>query len=1005
MTVYKKKLEEAAVLLSKYYGLPELKDLLSSEALKALTGKETALNGQNQDALIDTLLSNFINSSSGALTAGSLISKLNDLVKGNEEAKKRLNSIFEIYFTSANLVEGTTSDIANASDETPLRIPINQILKYEGSDQGRSSIINSNSSSPSKESPNLSVILSNSPRLSLTNKEINPVVIFLNGMPSVDMSRASPYMKIDFIFPGPPIGEGNRIRNLSLVKFLEGSKKIDSSKDDALSKMVDSSRLDVVVSTKTGKQNADQEILHYSTAGMEVFTSPQTLVNANTTDDPELHSAQVLDKFRPFMTLQSFDVSVVPSTGLMSYKSAELKLVLHDRSRLSDIADFVRPDLYGKTEIQIEYGWSYPVGNSENAYGNLINGMKVKEKFCVINSSFTFDDIGQVNINLRLAMKGAIDFNTEMVSSDSESFGNIIKEIEEFQKLVGDYKERIFNKSDSSRSKEIRGVQILDFAQDAMSQVNFNKEIKENLNKFTKELKKSKNPNATELIEALKNMFDEKKGKIPELRKTIQKNINNKVLKLQATGTDPFLLSAAGDKKSSTSFGARNIKSASGRDAKQEREYENKFKLPKGISTGSQVSLAKILLNFIAEPLANTKKFDDIQFVFYPFNDYAGLASKINIANFSVNLEYFTQELQRYRLGHIAKSGNMNLREFLDFLADTIIDDPAAPSYGLHDGKGSPLFKTVFNEDGTERSAQIIDNAADYQTRLENILKSVTPDGSFKMPQIDFYIESLSELTGIEDGDDSSKNTGKTILRIHVFDRHSTSYSTLGALLASSRDAEIESINNPEGGSISESVVNPGVSNEILKNSKDVIAAASQSQLLEPIRDADGKFTCYRIKGGPRELKRFMMSSMPYIMFGTAGSTIRSANLSSQQDSQLSTVNLLRSFNKSELQPNGENPGGLPMRIIPTELTIISAGCPLINFAQQFFIDFQTGTTADAIYAVSGLTHRIAPGEFISEIKLSPLDGWGRYMSLVQRVNQAVKILEDAEKQSGNTNN
>lgn len=981
MASSRQKLIAAQNILSKYYGLPVLEDLLTAKALAQVTG-EFEPTGREGDNLIDTIVANFINSSSGALTSKQLVDRINEFIKDNDEARDRLNKVFQMYFDDVNLIEGTTID-ENEEDPTTTRMAVNKMLEYDGS-QAKSTVINSNSSSPSKVAPSLSVILCNSPRIGLASRDINAVTIFLNGLPNVEINRAVPFLNVEFFFPRPPKGEGDnaRLQTISMAKFLEGAVQVDG----------DSSALAVV--SQAGKTDDG-----FATAGMELFTSPQTLVNANISDEQELHSAAVLDKFRPFMTLQSFDVSVAPSTGLMSFKSADLKFILHDRSRLADVADFVRADLYGKSELLIEYGWSHPDGQAavgpDNPYGDLINGMRVKEKYQVINSSFTFDDVGQVIVTLKLAMKGAIDFDTELISSDSDSFGSVVKEIEELQKLVGDYRERIFSKTATARSKEIRGIQVLDAAQDAIPQVAAGKKLQEEMRLFRKALHGSKNPDANALIDTLKDIFGDKGkgGKVGNLRKKILKSINDKMKKLQAKGTDPLLIKTPRGKNS----GERNVVAAKGRDRRLERRFNVESKTSvSGIKVGSEVSLAKIMLNFVAEPLANTGKFDDIQFVFYPFNQYAGKASRLNIGNFAVNLKYFTEEYQRYRLDHITKSGNMNLSDFLDFLADTILDDPAARPYGLFDKKGS-FFKNVYNDDGSERSTELAINVADYQQRLNNILESVTPDGSFKMPQIDFYVESISEAVGEIDGQDASVNTSKTILRIHVFDRQTTSYDTLQALLASTRDAEIEAINAAPR-TVSTEEKNLGVEEENERNAKAILSAAAQTNLIEPIKSEDSSLpTKYRITGSPRQLKDFMMKTMPYVIYGAGGTTIKTANLSSIQDSALATVNLLRSFQKSELEPNGENPGGLPMRIIPTELSLNTLGCPLINFAQQFFCDFQTGTTADAIYAVTGLTHRLAPGEFSSDIKLAPLDGWGRYMSLVQRVGQAAEILKDIQ--------
>jgi hypothetical protein len=1007
MASSRQKLVSATNLLSKYYGLPLVKDLLAAESMKAVLGQDTPSNVNESDTLLDTLMANFVNSSSGALTSNQLINKLNMFVQGADGIETRLNEMIQVYFIEENLVKGTTSD-PNEEDKTKNRTPINKVLQYEAKTGESGAVINSKPSAPSKEAPSVSVIFSNSHRLGLSNRDANPVSIFLNGMPNLEISRAVPFVDIQFFFARPPTGTQNRLQTLSLVKFLEGGVKIDND-TSPLGAMANAGQVEGR-NIASGEPQSD----NYATAGMELFTSPQSLVNANTTDDPELHSAPVLDKFRPLMTLQSLDITVAPSTGLMSFKTGTLKLVLHDRSRLAEVAEFVRADLYGKTEILIEYGWSHPEGNStakaNNPYGDLINGMRVKEKFGVINSSFTFDDVGQIIISLNLAMRGAVDFNTELIASDSESIGSVIKEIEKLQELVGDYKQRVFGNSSVARMKEVRGVQILDAAQDAIHQIGAGKKIRKALSDFQGELKNSKNADATKLKEALDDLFAEGRGKknangktsrvgrggaVPKLRKKIIDSIDKKMRKFDGKGDhpDPWLIVPKGKKGAS----GRNVKSqtkfATHKQRKNAKIIQRNIK---GIHTGHHVSLAKLILNFIAEPLANTGKFDDIQMIFYPFNEYAGKASSMNIGSFAVDLAFFTKEFHRFRMDHISKSGNMNLNDFLDFLGDVVLDDHAARSYGLFDDQGGALFKEVFNEDGTQRTTEIQDSVADYQARLEKILDKVTPDGSFKPPQVDFFVESVAEAVGEEDGQDATQNTSKTILRVHVFDRQATSYGSLQSLLASTRDAEIEAINTAPQ-SLPANEKDKGVEDDKLRNATAIIAAATRSNLIAPIKAKEGLPTNYRITGSPRQLKDFMMKTMPYVIYGTAGTTIKQANLSSMQDSALSTVNLLRSFNKSEIQPNGENPGSLPLRIIPTELTLSALGCPLINFAQQFFVDFQTGTTADAIYAVSGVTHRFAPGEFTTDIKMAPLDGWGRYMSLVQRVGQAAKIIDEIE--------
>ena len=85
------------------------------------------------------------------------------------------------------------------------------------------------------------------------------------------------------------------------------------------------------------------------------------------------------------------------------------------------------------------------------------------------------------------------------------------------------------------------------------------------------------------------------------------------------------------------------------------------------------------------------------------------------------------------------------------------------------------------------------------------------------------------------------------------------------------------------------------------------------------------------------------------------------------------------------------------MRIIPTTLNLTTQGCPLIHFAQQYFVDFNTGTTADNIYGVTGITHSFSQGEFTTGIKFAPMDAYGRYIGVIDQVRNAQAVLQDIE--------
>ena len=76
------------------------------------------------------------------------------------------------------------------------------------------------------------------------------------------------------------------------------------------------------------------------------------------------------------MTLNEFSIEVAPSVGMLSTKSGELTLKLHDKTRLHQIAPLIVPGQLGTVEFLIEWGWSHPQPDPEvNPYGALINSM------------------------------------------------------------------------------------------------------------------------------------------------------------------------------------------------------------------------------------------------------------------------------------------------------------------------------------------------------------------------------------------------------------------------------------------------------------------------------------------------------------------------------------------------------------------------------------------------------------------------------------------------------
>ena len=80
--------------------------------------------------------------------------------------------------------------------------------------------------------------------------------------------------------------------------------------------------------------------------------------------------------------------------------------------------------------------------------------------------------------------------------------------------------------------------------------------------------------------------------------------------------------------------------------------------------------------------------------------------------------------------------------------------------------------------------------------------------------------------------------------------------------------------------------------------------------------------------------------------------------------------------------PQGVVDDGLPLTIRPVTLSLDTFGCPFLYFGQQFFVDFNTNTTIDDVYTVTGISHNISQNEFKTTVKLVPLNKLGQFRAM-----------------------
>lgn len=825
----------------------------------------------------------------------------------------------------------------------------------------------------------LSIIQVDTIRVIPAGRDNQAVSALLSMIPTLELSRCIPYLTIDVQVGRPPINSNNVLDGMSLIKFLNGAADVSNSNTEkslALSLQGKVSQLNDF--------NEQSQAANVTVSGMELFTSPQTLVNPDRTIDSR-RAGPVIDKFRPFMSIEKFNVELTPQVGFFAYRTADLDITLHDRSRLSEIADFVKPDLYGTTELLIEYGWSHPDGSDRNVFGKLLNAMRVKEKYGIINSTFSMTKTGEVKIKLRLFTKGMSDLMVTNIGDGNPDAMSAIKAVRSLQKSIASIKSRLSFSNDKG-NKELRGEQEL-FANsdDIGSTLILSKESRSSLIKFLTAASKSSNQDIKDLSNELKTLYGQN-GRdsqvITKLKKSVAATINTKLKNMnkadKAKGDDPFLFSA--QTKLNDILKRLNEKSV---------DYRTGY-----------VSLARLMTNFVGLPLANKQQYADVQLIFYPFNAKAGACANNNIAEFIIDTKQLDRGLQAIAQ---SRGTNIPIKDFIQYIANNFIDDITNSMYGLSntykpagiDPKTGQLRKpSGWNKDWSETEM--------YDRVQSRLLKIGSQDGTFKPPQLDVIIETVPGTPTIA-GQSANAMDVSTILKIHFFDRCATAYEGLGNLILASREEDLRTIgemanniSNDHAATHSE-LINKAIKTGVLTSNNDKALSQETKAKLEKVNATATKEpnNVYNVTFDIEKLRSFIRQNIPTLVYGTNNTGIKDAVFSTIQNPLLSTVHMIRSGDNGPLSPSGLTKANLPLRTLPAKVNMTTIGCPLINYMQQFFIDFNTNTTIDNIYGVNKLTHEISPGKFETKIDFVPLDAYGRYESLPNQVGAMLQKLEE----------
>lgn len=769
-----------------------------------------------------------------------------------------------------------------------------------------------------KQNPHVTVIELLDSRIGPAVRDTAGLSIFTSMIPTHVVSRAVPYVAISVITSGSSPSEGGLpiAGNFNMVRYLRGKTPTTFLQEiyNPLVSLADGS-------VKPG--------------GMELFTAPQTMVS-DLSDilRPDLFPTRPVDRFRPLMTLNNLSLDVVSAgAGMMSYKNASMNVTLHDRGRLSEIAPLVQPGAYKDTEIEIEYGWSIDPGSKnataspggltgfalqDDVFSQLIDSLRCRERFGVVNSSFSFDDSGQVNIALTLFTKSAYEMRSADISStESKGVAQRLKStIEDIKGII----------STSPGIANFLSEAMIDAASSAEGAISLD---------------------PTKLAE-LKDEVEKLKGK-----KTTQGSLGTVLTRLGELTTTVGQFQTAGETGVTKILSVLNEGSEifPCNSAIARTGFSN---VSHGDFKKGSYSLGRVILHLVAKVLAKTNKFDEIQLVFGKINPRAGNVRNLSMAAFPLDAKKLEETLKKLYKENL----NVSVSMLLGILGAEHISNVGYPAYGFA-AKYSDGSLT-----GTQGDIDAILNASGIK------------DANFILPKLYMHAECVpanpSSITG---------NPGGTILRLFIGDEQCSPYQGYAELVNAARtdsgflldEQGLDDTKNAGFKDVWWADLDP-TSKDSRKNAFEKLKKVPGA--LVPAATTTGQTTYGAIDlsklfkaGNPQSVKKFVSEGLPVIRYGNGAGMLKNISVSSISDPALATINIIAADEASDEAASSTKKKGLPMIVTPTEVTVDMLGCPLINFGQSAYIDFGTGTTMDNVYACTSVNHSFSPGEFSTSAK------------------------------------
>lgn len=576
---------------------------------------------------------------------------------------------------------------------------------------------------PTKTAPNVYSINVYNPYLGPTTRDSGPIEIFMNSIPTLEFSRCVPYINFELITTRKEAGKSSPPPSLSMIGFLNpaGQGSADAAMLRGQAESVKSEVLDLGIGIRSG---------------IELFTMPQTLVNLGPTG---AEFVPVIDRFRPLASLDNLSLSTKMQGGTLSFTTGKIEITVFDRSRLREVAAFVRPDLYGTTFLDITHGWSHPDGgiDSKNTFGKFLDALKTETRYRVSNSSFSFEEGGKIKITLSIQSVGSIDclyLGPRGTSIES-------REMTELCRTLSERISTLQGRATSPSMEALTTLSTFSDPADVMSaSINSEKikEIREAVNNLG-------DPVVSRMIDNLIGTTT-KKGELDGEVNSAVERIRSKTL---AKYTEIInSLPPLGDPKDPLAAdfiaaGRTPLLNISTVILKDEREKNIK----QGTENLEYVSYGSVFMKMVVEPMQISGQYEEIQTIFYPFNDHAGAVRQLPISCFPIEKNRFIKSFEEISKG----SPELSLRDVIKVLQERFVGFIASRPYlmaGFYDQK--KVAEGIAAE--TEpKYTEIKADTPEIVAAREKAKSSAEAAEKFKNADLNSYAKTAAEQTAAAD--------------------------------------------------------------------------------------------------------------------------------------------------------------------------------------------------------------------------------------------------------------